>query len=92
MTAEKVQRLVVLTTQLAETLLTAAICANEIRVIVRAELDGQVVRGRGRPPDERPRDSPRPLVDDSTFSVLWAGRVCSLPTVQPSKIRRSWPS
>jgi len=78
MVAEKLQRLAVLTTQLTETLMTAAICANEIRVIVRGNLDGAAVRGRGRPPDEQHRDPPRPFVDASTLSLLWAGKTCPL--------------
>ncbi|MBK9118141.1 MAG: winged helix-turn-helix transcriptional regulator [Phycisphaerales bacterium] len=77
MNADKLQRLAVLSTQLAETLMTAAICANEIRALVRGELDAQAARGRRLPTNE-PQSAARPLVDDSTFTVSWGGRTCPL--------------
>ena len=78
MTADKLQQLAALTTRLAESLMTAAICANEIRVMVRADLESPTARGRTRPPDLRPGHPRRPLVDASSLSVLWAGKTCPL--------------
>jgi hypothetical protein len=73
MTPEQVERLAILASQLTETLMTAAICANEIRVIIGADLDGSVAHGRGRP-----AGPPRPLVDASTLSIIWSGKTCPL--------------
>ena len=47
MTTQKVQRLTKLTNQLAETLMTAAICVEEIRTEIRAELDGSDIATAG---------------------------------------------
>ncbi len=60
--------------------MTAAICADEIRAILRTELDGRApARWRqsrdGKHRNPRPQ---RPLVDSSTFSVFWAGKTCPL--------------
>lgn len=80
MTPEQQQRIVHLTAQLGETLMTAAILADEIRTMAQLEL--------GRAPSARTahiRDAHmanssclRPLVDDSTLSVLWADKACCL--------------
>jgi DNA-binding response OmpR family regulator len=80
MTPEKTQRLADLAEQLSDALMTAAICADELRAIVQAELDSHSSLGWGRPKDAKHRNPPpkRPLVDSSTFSVCWAGRTCSL--------------
>jgi len=78
MTPEKARRLDTLTSQLAETLMTAAICAQEIRNIVRAELDDDAHTDRGRR-DARmaptlAHHKQRPLIDESTLSVIWKGK------------------
>jgi len=80
MIQEKTQRLADLAEQLSEALMTAAICADEIRTIVQAELDSHAAAGRGRSQNAKHRSLPpqRPLVDKSTFSVCWAGKTCSL--------------
>jgi DNA-binding response OmpR family regulator len=80
MIQEETQRVADLAEQLSEALMTAAICADEIRAILRTKLDGRApVRWRqsrdGKHRDPRPR---RPLVDSSTFSVFWAGKTCPL--------------
>lgn len=80
MNPEKTQRLADLAEQLSDALMTAALCADEARAIVQAELDSHSFVGWGRPQNARHRNPPpkRPLVDSSTFSVCWAGRTCSL--------------
>ncbi len=76
MNAEKTQRLALLANQLAENLMTVAICAEELRATIRAELDAipasSATRGNVGPHSERPH------VDHSTLSVLWGGRTCQL--------------
>jgi len=80
MNPEKTQRLADLAEQLSDALMTAAICADEVRAIVHAELDSHPPIGWERQQIARHRDLPpeRPLVDGSTFSVRWAGRTCCL--------------
>jgi DNA-binding response OmpR family regulator len=80
MTPETTQRLANLSTQLAETLMTAAICTDEIRAILRTECAGHTAVRRGQSRDGELRNLPRrrPLVDSSTLSVFWAGRTCPL--------------
>jgi hypothetical protein len=77
---EQAQRLADLTERLSEALMTAALCADDIRSILRAELDGRNPVRWGRSQNTGPRNPlpRRPLVDSSTFSVLWAGRTCPL--------------
>ncbi len=77
---EKTQRVADLAEQLSEALMTAALCANEIRAIVQVELDSHTAVGWGRSQDAKHRTprTQRPLVDSSTFSVFWAGKTCPL--------------
>ena len=77
MIQEKTQRVADLDEQLSEALVTGAMCGDEIRAIVRTELDGRTLVRWGRLQDTKPRSPPRqrPLVDSSTFSVFWAGPV-----------------
>jgi len=80
MVQEKSQRLADLAEQLSEALMTAALCADEIRAIVQVELDSHTAVGWGRSQDAKHQNPPRqrPLVDKSTFSVCWAGKTCPL--------------
>lgn len=80
MTLEKAQRLLQLTHQLAEALMTAAICADEIRSVVHAEPDGNgPVHRRQNTGGSFPSSiNGRPLVDHSTLTVSWAGKTCYL--------------
>ena len=80
MIPEKTQRLADLAEQLSHALMTAALCADEIRAIVHVELDSHPPIAWERPQNARHRNPPpeRPLVDGSTFSVRWAGRTCCL--------------
>ena len=77
MTTQKAQRLAQLTDQLSETLMTAAICAQEIRTELHAELDGRDSFG-SRSEDALlwgpQRASQRPLLDKTTLSVTWRGK------------------
>jgi len=69
------RRIALLTNQLAETLMTAALCAEEIRTAVLAELDGGGPGLADRPgpalvsPGSNGRH--RPLLDESTMCVVW---------------------
>jgi DNA-binding response OmpR family regulator len=80
MAPEHLQRLADLSTQLGEALMTAAILADEIRTIARSEMNrpwpGRTPRVRQASIHNGTRH--RPLVDDSTLSVFWAGRTCCL--------------
>ena len=80
MSLEKVQRLVQPANQLTETLMTAAICANEMRSIIVAELHahGIVRAGQDAVCLVLPSTNHRPLVDHSTLSLSWAGKTCYL--------------
>jgi DNA-binding response OmpR family regulator len=80
MTSEKVQRLAHLADQLTETIMTAAICAKELRSTIRAELDSEVAVRRHRSGDGLICSGmdERPIVDHSTLSVSWAGKSCHL--------------
>jgi hypothetical protein len=86
MTPDKVRRLDALASQLAETLMTAAICAQEIHAVVRTECDGDVHTelgrcGSGLALSLAPHQQ-RPLLDESTMSVVWKGKTVHLgPTL-----------
>lgn len=80
MTPDTFQRLVQLAGQLVENLMTVAICAEEIRSVIRTEHDRLGAMGRtggrdGHPASEATR---RPIVDRSTLSLSWDGRSCTL--------------
>lgn len=76
MTSEQAQRLDDLTSQLSEHLMSAAICADELRAIVGATFDGHTARSKHASPGNPTRH--RPLVDESTLSVYWNGHICPL--------------
>jgi DNA-binding response OmpR family regulator len=82
MTPDKVRRLDALAGQLAEALMTAAICAQEIQAAVRIEFDGDVYTEIGRGATglaaSQAHDKQRPLLDDSTLSVIWKGKMVHL--------------
>src|SRR6185312_14513309 len=80
MTTDKARRLDVLASQLTEALMTAAICAQEIQAVVRAQLDGQTGFGHdanGLAPRQT-NHVQRPLLDESTLSVIWKGKTLHL--------------
>lgn len=75
-------RIALLTNQLAETLMTAALCAEEIRAAMLAEFDGD---GPGLADCHAPVLAPlgsnsrhRPLLDESTMCVVWDGKTVHL--------------
>ncbi len=75
MTTHNVQRLVQLTRQLSETLMTAAYCADEIRSIVHIDRQHNDAGNNVRPPGGNGTVvAERPLLDQSTFSVTWHGK------------------
>lgn len=81
MTPETLRRLFSLSNQLAETLMAAALCAEEIRTTVRNAVGGNVDssyrHNSGSILAADPR-RPRPLLDESTMRVLWKGRSAPL--------------
>jgi len=76
MTSEQAQRLTELTARLSEHLMSAAICADELRNVLGAAPDGHAIH-RGRSKHANPARH-RPLVDESTLSVRWNGHTCPL--------------
>ncbi len=86
MTPEKVRKLNLLSRQLTEGLMSAALCAKEISEIARDELDDDA---DGRPAanvDGHRRNGvktqQRPLLDEATLSVIWRGRTLHLGHTQ----------
>ena len=74
MTPDKVRRLDALASQLSEALMTAAICAQEIHAVVRTLIDSEthIELGRGANGSAHfVHDKQRPLLDESTLSVIW---------------------
>lgn len=78
MTAEAARRLSLLTSQLIETLMTAVLCADEIRGTIDKQCDGAKDTVRNDEGEIVAASIPRPLVDISTLSVCWAGKSCRL--------------
>jgi DNA-binding response OmpR family regulator len=79
MTHEKHYRLARLSNQLAELLMAVAICAEEIRSTLQADLEGGDGNWRGR--SESFVASPtaaRPILDLSTLCVQWNGTAIHL--------------
>ncbi len=82
MTQEKTRRLAHLANQLVETMMTAAICAEELRAMIRAELDVSGPGGNAGSATDLSGAGGRPVVDASTLCLSWAGKSCHLgPTV-----------
>lgn len=79
MDADKARRLNALTSQLTEALMTAAICAREIQAAVRTEIDEADLGHRSDGFVSRPPGPvERPLLDESTLSVIWRGEALHL--------------
>jgi DNA-binding response OmpR family regulator len=82
MTAENVRRLVLLSRQLDECLMSAALCAKELGAIAHAEADRH---DGGNGQTRRPmssENSVRPLMDESTLSVMWHDKTLHLGNTQ----------
>jgi DNA-binding response OmpR family regulator len=76
MNGQCAHRLSQLSKQLVDSLMSAAICAQEIRAEIAAvcsDDDGQTAQPRGAPGGESSHDGRRPLLDESTLSVTWRG-------------------
>lgn len=87
MTAEKVRKLVVLSRQLTESLMRAALCAKEIGEVANAQTDddGTDVGGGSNGNGHRrngAKSQQRPLLDEATLSVIWRGRTLHLGHTQ----------
>src|SRR5208282_1259287 len=82
MNPQKAQRLVQLTNQMAEMLMTVARCANDVRTEVQAEFDGDAAmpgqRVGGRSSTSVLRVTQRPILDQSTLCVVWKGKSAHL--------------
>ena len=74
MSAPDIERLSHLTSQLAENLMTAAICVDEIRLTIQDMMSH--CSSEQIPPTSNGRQKryERPLLDESTFSVRWQGK------------------
>lgn len=74
MSTPDTERLSHLTSQLAESLMTAVICVDEIRRTIQDMIN----RGSSEPMPSihngRQKRCERPLLDESTFSVSWQGK------------------
>jgi DNA-binding response OmpR family regulator len=77
MTTTNVRRLSHLAAQLAETLMTAVICLNEIRNVLHADGTSPSAISSAEA-NGRALASNRPLLDRSTFSVLWRDKALCL--------------
>ncbi len=86
MTPENARRLNMLSRQLAESLMSAALCANEISEIAGSEIDDSTGGGVGDNGDGHrgncARTQQRPLLDEATLSVVWRGRTLHLGHTQ----------
>jgi hypothetical protein len=85
-TTEIVHKLVLLSRQLTENLMSAALCAKELSAIANAEADHDndgmaAINGKGRCNQQNHNDA-RPLLDESTLSVTWQGRSVRLGHTQ----------
>lgn len=79
MTITSVRRLSQLAAQLAETLMTAVICLNEIQNVLHADgTSSTAITFNNAEANGRPAASHRPLLDRSTFSVLWRDKALCL--------------
>ena len=86
MTPEKARKLNLLSRQLTESLMSAALCANEIGEIARDEIDDHA---GGRPSANGSghrrnglKTPQRPLLDETTLSVIWGGKSLHLGHTQ----------
>jgi len=78
---EKARRLVQLTEELVDIVATAKMCAEEIHAIAYPEFNGNASTDGG--PGEQLfgglfSSDPRPRIDHTTLSVVWAGKNCYL--------------
>jgi hypothetical protein len=78
MSPDNVRRLDALASQLNETIMTAAICAHEIHALALAESDDDAHAGPDRHAAGLPYPKQRPLLDESTLSVIWKGKTLHL--------------
>ncbi len=79
MTAEQIRRLAVLSRQLTESLMHAALCANEITELAQASATIPRPHATGRNGHQRNgKAPPHPFVDEATLSVTWRGKTLHL--------------
>ena len=78
MTHEQAQRFADVARQLSESLMTAAICAAEIRAALVSDLATWTAGAVARQQLAAHESCRRPLVDGSTLSVVWEGKTCPL--------------
>ena len=80
MTAEDVRKLTLLSRQLTENLMSAALCAKEVDAIAQAEVnhrsDGTTATNDNGQRPKPAQENFLPLMEESTLSVIWrAGRL-----------------
>jgi hypothetical protein len=82
MTPEEARKLEALTSQLNEHVMTVAIVAQEICTVARSRRDDAMQAGPGRPlaglAPTLAHHQQRPLLDESTLSVIWNGKTLHL--------------
>ncbi|CAN5360262.1 hypothetical protein BH11PLA2_BH11PLA2_38480 [soil metagenome] len=79
MDADNARRLNALVSQLTDALMTAAICAQEIQAVVRTEgFDADLAHSCNGMVPRRLDSMERPLLDESTLSVIWKGKTLHL--------------
>jgi DNA-binding response OmpR family regulator len=82
MTIEKTRKLKVLSRQLTENLMSAALCAKEIDALANDHVEDEiapslVASGNGQHRHEA-KTKHRPLLDEATLSVVWRGKTLHL--------------
>jgi hypothetical protein len=78
MSPDNVRKLAALARQLIETLKTADICGQEIHALSLAESDHDAHAGPDRHAAGLPHPKQRPLLDESTLSVIWRAKTLHL--------------
>lgn len=73
MTTVQARKFVLLSRQLTERLMSAALCAKELDAIANAVVGPDAVKTARHGQNNGTTDG-RPLMDDATLSVLWRGR------------------
>jgi hypothetical protein len=86
MTPENVRKFKMLSRQLTESLMSVALCAKEISEIARDEMDDDTACGPGANGNGHRRNGvktpQRPMLDETTLSVIWRGRSLHLGHTQ----------
>lgn len=72
------RRIALLAEQLSEALMTASLCAEEIRTIVSSDFSGTSLAQVHHPVQSSSNGRNHPILNESTFSVKWNGNAVHL--------------